>query len=114
MLFTISLTLISCVEKSKEEVEKSNKADSEKELNDLILGKWIFNDEDGDFEFWMYFDENKIYSDGMEEGAEYRIENNTIISYPFGMESYTVIVSLNEEELILDTEGSIVTWTRSL
>ena len=114
ILLSCSMLLSNCESKSKEQVEESNKQDIIKENKDLILGKWIFVDEEYDYEFWMYFDENKVYSDGMEEGAEYRIENNAIISYPFGMESYTIIVSLSEDELILDTEGSIVTWTRAL
>lgn len=113
-ILSFGFLVSNCENKSKEQVEESNKQDIIKENKDLILGKWIFVDEEYDYEFWMYFDENKVYSDGMEEGAEYRIENNAIISYPFGMESYTIIVSLTEEELILDTEGSIVTWTRAL
>lgn len=113
-ILSFSFLISNCENKSKEQVEESNKIDQIKEDKDLILGKWIFVDEEYDYEFWMYFDENKVYSDGMEEGADYKIENNAIISYPFGMESYTIIVSLTEEELILDTEGSIVTWTRAL
>jgi hypothetical protein len=114
LVFSFGFLVTNCESKSKEQVEESNKQDIIKENKDLILGKWIFVDEEYDYEFWMYFDENKVYSDGMEEGAEYRIENNAIISYPFGMESYTIIVSLSEDELILDTEGSIVTWTRAI
>lgn len=113
-ILSFSFLISNCENKSKEQVEESNKIDQIKEDKDLILGKWIFVDEEYDYEFWMYFDENKVYSDGMEEGADYKIENNAIISYPFGMESYTIIVSLTEEELILDTEGSIVTWTRAI
>ena len=113
-ILSFSFLISNCENKSKEQVEQSNKIDQIKEDKDLILGKWIFVDEEYDYEFWMYFDENKVYSDGMEEGADYKIENNAIISYPFGMESYTIIVSLTEEELILDTEGSIVTWTRAI
>jgi hypothetical protein len=113
-ILSFGFLISNCENKSKEQVEESNKIDQIKEDKDLILGKWIFVDEEYDYEFWMYFDENKVYSDGMEEGADYKIENNAIISYPFGMESYTIIVSLTEEELILDTEGSIVTWTRAI
>lgn len=113
-ILSFGFLISNCENKSKEQVEESNKIDQIKEDKDLILGKWIFVDEEYDYEFWMYFDENKVYSDGMEEGADYKIENNAIVSYPFGMESYTIIVSLTEEELILDTQGSIVTWTRAI
>jgi hypothetical protein len=87
----------------------------EKELDgtaQLILGKWIFDDED--FEFWMFFDEDKVYGDGYEEGFPYRIEGNALITVAYGYETESIIVSINEDELILDTEGAIVTWTKSL
>lgn len=114
MLFGLSILVTRCNTKTTKEVEINNEMDSIKDTKELILGKWIFIDEESGLEFWMFLDESKVYSDGMEDGAEYRIENNAMITTAYGTESYTIIVSVDEEELILDTEGSIVTWTRSL
>jgi hypothetical protein len=99
---------ISCKETPHEEfVEKELTGTAQ-----LILGKWIFDD--GDFEFWMFFDENKVYGDGYEEGFPYKIEGNALITTAYGYETQSIIVEISEDELILDTEGSIVTWTKSL
>lgn len=110
----IAVLMINCNSGTETKSETQETNEVSEDPKDLILGKWIFIDEGSGLEFWMFLDENKVYSDGMEEGADYRIENNVMITTAYGTESYTVIVSVDEEELILDTDGSIVTWTRSL
>ncbi len=110
----IAVLMINCNSGTETKSETQETKEVSEDPKDLILGKWIFIDEESGLEFWMFLDENKVYSDGMEEGADYRIENNVMITSAYGTESYTVIVSVDEEELILDTDGSIVTWTRSL
>jgi hypothetical protein len=112
-IYSLMIAVLCLVSNSCKEV--AHETVVEKELSgtaQLLLGKWTFDD--GDFEFWMFYDEEKVYGDGYEEGFPYRLEGNALITIAHGYETQSIIVEINEDELIMDTEGAVVTWTKSL
>jgi hypothetical protein len=48
----------------------------------LILGKWVMPEDDNGFQPWAFYDAEKVYSDGNEQGTEYEVKGDMLIYLP--------------------------------
>ena len=105
---------------SKTEKETSKEAPKETAKTDadyakLILGRWVMPEDDG-FEPWSFYDAEKTYSDGNEQGTEYQIKGNKMIYRVLGggEPAEYKIVTLNEKTLTIQLDKDRQeTWTKA-
>lgn len=105
---------------SKTEKETSKEAPKETAKTDadyakLILGRWVMPESDG-FEPWAFYDAEKTYGDGNEQGTEYQIKGDKMIYRVLGggEPAEYKIVTLNEKTLTIQLDkDKQETWTKS-
>ncbi len=81
----------------------------------LILGRWVLPESDG-FEPWAFYDAEKTYGDGSEQGVEYQIKNGKMIYRVLGggEPAEYKIVTLNEKILTIQLDkDKQETWTKA-
>lgn len=73
----------------------------------LIQGRWELKESNS---FWAFYDKNKVYSDGNEEGTTYTIDLDKIT---YGSGGTAMILSLDEKEMVLQSNGTKQTWVKA-
>jgi hypothetical protein len=105
---------------SKTETEVSKEAPKETAKTDadyakLILGRWVMPEDNG-FEPWAFYDAEKTYSDGNEQGTEYEIKGDKMIYRVLGggePAEYKIVI-LNEKTLTIQLDkNKQETWTKA-
>ncbi len=88
---------------------------TEKTPQELLLGRWVMPaDPDTGFEPWSFFDAEKSYSDGNEEGTPYAIEGDKITYKSEYGEHTNRIVELTPSRFVEETEdGTRTEWTKA-
>lgn len=88
---------------------------TEKTPQELILGRWVMPaDPDTGFEPWSFFDAEKTYGDGNEEGTPYTMEGDKIIYKSEYGEHTNRIVELTASRFVEETEdGTRTEWTKA-
>lgn len=81
----------------------------------LLLGRWVLPlDPETGYQPWKFFDIQKYYGDGNEEGAYFELAGDQLTYYAeHGRVTHTVIV-LSESQLIEETEeGMRLEWHKA-
>ncbi len=81
----------------------------------LILGKWVMPEDDNGFQPWVYYDAEKVYSDGNEQGTEYEVKGDRLIYRVLGggEPAEYKILTLNDKVLAYQIDKDRKeTWTR--
>ena len=104
-------------ETSKEVPKETAKTDKKTDADyaKLILGRWVLPESDG-FEPWTFYDAEKTYGDGSEQGVEYQIKNGKMIYRVLGggEPAEYKIVTLNEKILTIQLDkDKQETWTKA-
>jgi hypothetical protein len=73
----------------------------------LIQGRWELKENNN---FWAFYDKNKVYSDGNEQGTTYKIDLDKIT---YGSGGTAMILSIDEKEMVLQSNGSNQTWVKA-
>lgn len=73
----------------------------------LIQGRWELKDNNS---FWAFYDKEKVYSDGNEEGTTYKIDLDKIT---YGSGGTAMILSIDEKEMVLQSNGTNQTWVKA-
>lgn len=100
-------------ETSKEVPKETTKTNGD--YAKLILGRWVMPESDG-FEPWSFYDAEKTYSDGNEQGVEYEIKGDKMIYRVLGggEPAEYKIVTLNETKLTIQLDKDRQeTWTKA-
>lgn len=82
---------------------------------ELILGRWVSEiDPDTGFEPWAFFDKDKVYGDGNEEGTPYEFQEGKLIYHSIHGDTVTRVVELTASRFIEASEGDFRTvWTKA-
>jgi hypothetical protein len=95
-------------EEKKTVVEEKTKEEERTDYKKLIQGRWVNSKDDT---FWAYYDEEKVYGDGYEQGVRYQIKGD-VISHPENSWE-AKIVSITEKEMVLELQdGTKETWRK--
>lgn len=73
----------------------------------LILGRWELKE---DPNFWAFFDKNKVYGDGNEQGTTYKIDMGKIT---YGSGGEELILSIDEKEMTTQVNGKNQVWIKA-
>lgn len=126
LYLTLASSLMLSCQKNTEQKEETTQVDSTQKKQEepaantsnyakLILGRWAMPADDG-FEPWAFYDAEKVYGDGNEQGTEYQIEGDKMIYRVLGggKPAEYKIITLNEKILTLQIdETGEQTWTKA-
>lgn len=77
------------------------------DYKNLILGRWEL---EGDSDRWLYYEKDKVYSDGNQQGTGYKVDIGELI-YDNGSRIH--ILDINEKEMIIQVNGQNQTWKKA-
>ncbi|MDX1905299.1 MAG: hypothetical protein SFU27_14190 [Thermonemataceae bacterium] len=73
----------------------------------LILGRWELKE---DRNFWAFYEKDKVFGDGNEQGTTYKIDMGKIT---YGSGGEEIILSINEKEMVTQANGTNQTWIKT-
>lgn len=101
---------------ASEAVNGTEAKEQKPDYSKLILGRWVMPADENGFEPWAFYDAEKVYGDGNEQGTEYQIEGDKMIYRVLGggEPAEYKIITLNETTLTLQlNEDTQQTWTKA-
>jgi len=87
--------------------EQTNTVPAPPDYAKLILGRWELEE---DSNFWAFYEQDKVYGDGNEQGTSYKIETSKII---YGSGGEQTIIEISEKRMILQVNGKNRVWLKA-
>lgn len=105
---------IQAVQSSQPQEIMTNATEAIVSSHELIRGRWVSEkDPDTGFEPWAFFDKEKVYSDGNEEGTPYQLKEDQIIYDSVNGKTITRVIELTASRFVEESEGGFRTvWKK--